>query len=141
MKVCSICGNNQDSTKSHTVYTARNLGETSKKWWGGKDITTHYGEFEQHKYDVCRLCSIKRTYIFPLVAYLISIPLIMLLLSINLGGALFFALVPAGFAFWKLNVTSTLIRIAISSRRRASSNAANTTKQTMSDYKGYSSSA
>lgn len=137
--VCSICDKYQDSTKRHIVYTARNLGETRRKWWGGVDVTARYGEFEQHTFNVCRLCFIKHTYIYPLVTYLIAVPLIMLVLSIKLGGALFFALIPAGFAFWKLNVTSTLIRIAISSRRRASSNAANTTKQRMSDYKGYSS--
>ena len=128
MKICEICGKHQDAAKSHTIYTARTLSATTKKT-GFKQYTTTttFGDFEPHHYEVCRSCFMTRTFIIPLAVFALSVPLLMALLTLQFGGALFFALLPAGFAMWKLGVSSTLIRKAISSRKRGEAG----------DYKGY----
>jgi len=128
MAVCSLCGKPQDAVKQQTVYTARQLSETTQKT-GFKQYTTTtlYGDFEPHTYGVCRSCSIRRNILYPVAAYLLSIPLFMLL-GVDFGGALFFALVGAGIAYWQLNHTKSLLRIALAARQRVQA----------ATYKGYS---
>jgi hypothetical protein len=118
MAVCSLCGKPQDAVKQQTVYTARQLSATTQKT-GFKQYTTTtlYGEFEPHTYGVCHACSMRRNILYPVAAYILSIPLFMLL-GLDFAGALIFAIAGAGIAWWQLNPTKSLLRIALAARQR-----------------------
>jgi hypothetical protein len=129
ISLCEICTKHRDSTKSHTIYTSRVMFETTRKtanWQYTK--TTTFGEFESHHCEVCRSCFITRTFALPLAVFALSLLFFLTLFQFReFPIALFFAVFPAGFALWKLGVSSTLIRIAVSSRKRGKPG----------DYKGY----
>jgi hypothetical protein len=129
MKKCEICRKYRVSTKRHTIYTSRVLFEDTRKT-GFKlyTKTTMFGEFESHHCEVCRSCFIKHTFTLPLVVFALSFLFLLTLFQFReFHILLYFAVFPAGFALWKLSVSRTLIRIAVSSRKKGKPG----------DYKGY----
>ncbi len=131
MAVCSLCGKARDAVKQQTIYTARQLSETTQKT-GFKQYTTTtlYGEFEPHTYGVCRSCSLWRNIVYPVAGYILSI-LLLVVLGLDFGGALIFAFAGAGIAWWQLNPTKSLLRIALAARQRVQ----------RATYRGYTESA
>ncbi len=129
MGTCEICGKTKDETNNFTIYTARSLGQAREKTgFKTHTVTTSFGDFKEHTYEVCNSCNIRRTCLIPLIVYLISAVLLALVFGIRnstsfwnamlyVGGALFVAFGPAGLVLANTRVEEKLLRNAIAYRK------------------------
>jgi hypothetical protein len=132
VSTCGICGKSKNSAKSITVYTARTLGQRREKTaYRNVTVTTSYGEFEAHRYDVCKSCNTARSVIIPLTVYLIAAALVYVAIRMNalratfwgevgfVGGALFLAVLPSAIVAGFLVPETVLKKKAVAERTRA----------------------
>lgn len=118
MKYCCVCGKGKDTSHTYEVFTGRVLGRNSVTLYKQTTTTTTYGEFEEHKYDVCQSCAVKWNIIFPIAVFVLSTLLLKLLLRYEgWDAALFLALFPAAIVIYKyVNVWRRLMKDAIAQR-------------------------
>ena len=107
MSTCTVCGKSKETPKTIKMYTAQELGETREKS-GFKQVTvtTRYGDFQEHRYPVCKACWKRWNTWIPLSVYLLSAVILYFVIGggsfvttfwtemAYAGGALFIAFLP-----------------------------------------------
>jgi len=119
MKACGLCGESRDTPHSCTVYTAQIVSQSRKRIAHKTyEVSTYYWDIQQHTYSICQQCYITWNIVLPFVVYLILALSIYIVLP-DRTVALFCALFPAGYVFWKyIRLPRRLVRKALSQRQR-----------------------
>ena len=136
MNTCAICGKSKETPKAIKMHSARVLGETRKNSaYRQVTVTTQYGDFQEHRYPVCKARWRRWNTWIPLIVYLLSAVLLYPVIGgggfattfwtemAYAGGALFIAFLPLVLVVGLVGPDGRFRKKALAERKESSPSA------------------